>query len=51
MMYYADQLRDQIFVEDYELFSFAKNMGKNTGNKISKNLSSNYSQKLLDHTK
>ena len=31
--------------------SFAKNMGKNIGKKIRKNLSGIYIQKLLDHTK
>ena len=30
---------------------FAKNMGKNISNSVSKNLSSKYSQKLLDHAK
>ena len=39
------QPRDQIFVKGYGFSSFAKNIGKNT----SKNLSSKYSQKLLDH--
>ena len=31
--------------------SFAKNMDKNIGKKIRKNLSGIYIQKLLDHTK
>ena len=31
--------------------SFARNIVKNSGNTISKNLSSKYSQKLLDHAK
>ena len=30
---------------------FTKNMGKNISNSVSKNLSSKYSQKLLDHAK
>ena len=36
------------FVKDYEVLSFARNI---VGKNINKNLSSKYSQKLLDHTK
>ena len=46
MTRYSVQLRDPILVKGYEYLSFAKNIGKNIGN-----LSSKYSQKLLDHTK
>ena len=46
-MRYSLQPRDQILVKGYEFLSFAKNMGK----KLSKNLRSKYSQKLLDHAK
>ena len=45
MTCYSVQPRDQTFVKGYGFLSFAINMGKN----ISKNLSSKYSQKLLDH--
>ena len=34
MMHYSAQLRDQIFVKDYEFLSFNKNMGKNIGKYI-----------------
>ena len=47
MARYSVQPRDQIFVKGYGFLSFAKNMGR----RISKNVSSKYSQKLLDHTK
>ena len=47
MTRYSVQPRDRIFVKGYGFFSFAKNMGKNTG----KNLNYKYSQKLLDHAK
>ena len=46
-MRYTVQTRDRIFVKEYGLLYFAKNIGKN----ISKVLSGKYSQKLLDHTK
>ena len=42
-MCFSVQSRDRIFVKGYEFLSFVKN--------ISKNLSSNYSQKFLDHAK
>ena len=55
---YSVYLRDRIFVKDYGSLSFAKNMCKNTGKNISKNLIGKYSpnmlatrQKLLDHAK
>ena len=51
MMLYAIELRDQIFVKGYGFFSFAKNMDRNLGKSMSKNLSGKYSQKLLDHAK
>ena len=47
MTRYSVQPRDRMFLKDYEFLSFARNMVKNT----SKNLSSEYSQKLLDHAK
>ena len=47
MRRYSVQPRDRIFVKDYGFLSFARNMGEN----VSKNLSSKYSQKLLDHAK
>ena len=51
MTTYSVQSRDRIFVKGYGFLSFAKNMGKNIGNKISKKLRGKYSQKLLDHAK
>ena len=45
MTRYSVQPRDQVFVK--RLWIFARNVGKN----ISKNLSSKYGQKLLDHAK
>ena len=39
MMRYSVQPRDQISVKDYGIVSFAKNMGKNIGKIMSKNLS------------
>ena len=47
---YSVQPRARVFVKGYGLLSFAKNMGKNIGEIISKNLNSKYSQKL-DHAK
>ena len=46
-MRYSVQPRDPIFVK----ISFAKNMGKNIGKKVRKNLGGKYSQILLDHAK
>ena len=51
MTRYSVQPRDRIFVKDYGFLSFTKNMGKNIGKIISRNLRSKYSQKLLDHDK
>ena len=51
MTRYSVQSRDPILVKGYEYLSFAKNIVKNIGKKISGNLSSKYSQKRLDHTK
>ena len=45
-MHYSVQPRDRIFVKDYGLLSFAKNVGKNTAKNISKNLSGSYGKKL-----
>ena len=45
------QPRDRLFVKGYEFKFFAKNMGKNIGEKKSKKLIGKYSQKLLDHAK
>ena len=50
-MHYSVQPKDRAFVKDYVFLSFHKNMVKNIGEKISKNLSCKYSQKLLDHAK
>ena len=50
-MHRSVQPRDQIFVEGYGFFSFAKNTGKNIGKTTSKNLSGKYSQNILDHVK
>ena len=47
MTRYSVQPRYRIFVKGYGIFSVARNKGKN----ISKNVSSKYSQKLLDHAK
>ena len=51
MMRYSTEPRDQIFIKDYGFLSFAKNISKKIGGSISKNLSSKYSQKMLDHLK
>ena len=49
MIQYSLQPRDRIFVKEYGFLSFAINMGNNIVKKISKNLKSKYSQKLLDN--
>ena len=46
-MSYSVQPKDRISVKDYGFLFFTKNMGQNIG----KNISSEYSQKLLDHVK
>ena len=51
MMHYSVQPRDWIFLKGYAFLSFTKDMGKNTGESISKTLSGKCSQKLLDHAK
>ena len=51
MKQYSVQPRHWIFVKSDGLLSFAKNIGKNSGKTISKNLRGKYSQKLLDHDK
>ena len=47
MTRYSVQPRDRILVKGYGFFSFVRNMDKI----VSKNLSSKYSQKLLNHAK
>ena len=49
MRRYSVQPRDWIFVIGYAFLSFAKNMGKDTGKKISKKLNVKYSQKPIRH--
>ena len=51
MIHYSIEPKDRIFVEDYGLLSFAKNMGKNLGKNINKKLTGKCSQKFLDHAK
>ena len=51
MTHYSVQRRNRIFVKGYGFLSFVKNMDINIGKKISRNLSSKYSLKFLDHTK
>ena len=41
----------EIFVKGYGFLSFSRNMGKNIGKIISKNLSSEYNQKRFDREK
>ena len=50
-MHHSVQPRDRIFVKGYGFLFFAKNMGKNIGKIISKNLSSKYCLNILDHAK
>ena len=38
MIWYSVQPKDRIFVKGYGFLSFARNMGKNVGNKISSKL-------------
>ena len=45
------QPSDRIFVKGFGFLSFAKNMGKDIGKSISKNLIGKYGQKPLDHAK
>ena len=51
MTCYSVEARDRIFVKRYGFLSLAKNIFRNIGKYVSKNLSSRYSQKLLDHSK
>ena len=50
-MHYSVQPRNPILVKGYGFLSFAENMGKNIGKKISENVSGKCGQKLLDHAK
>ena len=45
------QSRDRIFVKGYRFLSFVKNINKNVGKEINKNLHGKHSQKLVDHAK
>ena len=49
-MHYSPQPRDRIFITGYGFLPFAKNTGKNISQKISKILSSKYSQKPFDES-
>ena len=51
IVHYSVQPRDKIFVKSYGFIYFGKNLSKYLDKKIRKNLTSKYSQKLLDHTK
>ena len=51
MTSYSVQPRDRMFVKGYGFLSFAKNMAWNICKTIEKNLSSKYSQKILNHAK
>ena len=48
---YSVQSTDRIFAKGYGFLPFAKNIRKNTGRNVTKNLSGKYSQKFLDHAK
>ena len=45
------QSGDRIFVKGYRFLSFVKNISKNVGKEINKNLSGKHNQKLVDHAK
>ena len=49
-MRYSIEPRDIIYVKGYGFLSFAKSIGRHA-NKVAKNLSNKYGQKLLDSTK
>ena len=52
MTRYSFQPRDEIFVKGYGFYRFFLEVWvKNVGKSRSKNLSSKYSEKLLDHAK
>ena len=46
-MCYSIEPRDRIFVKGYQFLSFGKNVGAHA-TKVAKNVSNEYSQKLLD---
>ena len=48
---YSVQPTDRIFAKGCGFLPFAKNMRKNTGRNVTKNLTGKYSQKFLDHAK
>ena len=49
-MKYSIEPKGRIYVKGYRFLSFAKDMGTHA-TKVAKNLSNNYSQKLLDTAK
>ena len=51
MKRYSIQPWERIFLKNYGFLSFAKNMGKNIVESITKNLSGKYSQKHFDYAK
>ena len=48
---YSATPEDWIFVKDYGFLFLAKNIIKNIGKSISKNLRGKYSEKRIDHAK
>ena len=48
-MRYSIEPKGKLFVKGYGFSPFVKNMSKNIGKIISKNLTNKYRQKLLDH--
>ena len=51
MIRYLVQPRNRVFVKVYGFLYFAKNMGNNISEQISKNVRGKYSQKRHDHAK
>ena len=51
MMPYLVEPIDRIFAKGYGFFTFVKNMSKNIGKKIIKDLTVNIAKNLLDHDK
>ena len=51
MIRYLVQPRNRVFVKVYGFLYFAKNMGSNISEQISKNVRGKYSQKRQDHAK
>ena len=51
MTCYSLQRSNRTFVKGYWFLIFARNMKKNIGKIINKNLSDKYTQKLFDHAK